>query len=504
MISKWLRKPWSGSKRIIYRLVLCLVLAIALSSVPLVVSASTNVSISDVTISPTQPQPGETVTFTPVVRNLQSSTDPLSIEGVAIRGVGTNEYDRVNGLGSLGPGSSREVTLTTEFDQPGTKSLRVILYSHPVGNPTDTKTIEFPLTFTVQDNDPQIGIETDDAVAGVTSNGTVTVVNGLDTEVTSVEVTIDGSGVTTIDDRSLVATLGSGQSAEAGFKFRPDAAGRHDLTATVNYTVGGTTRRTTTYTTSIEAASLDEDVQIDVTGVGAGLTAKISNLGNHEIENVNLTASSDGETFDQKYVESVPRGESTEAPLDVSPAQLSGNVTVTADYEMGVRESTASKTVDTDESLGLLELTGIDVSREDGRYRISGSTSNVGMTEVNSLIVSVRDTHDVDPASPNKQYFVGTVPESDFVSFDVYARVSPGVSTIPINVTYRVDGDMVTQSFAVETTSTSMEQTPSGGDTEKSSAGLGSGLVVGTGILVTLAVSSLIALGWRRANHGDS
>ena len=96
-----------------------------------------------------------------------------------------------------------------------------------------------------------------------------------------------------------------------------------------------------------------------------------------------------------------------------------------------------------------IELTGLSVGREGGLLQITGSTSNVGMTSAQSVVVRVVETENVDPAAPNRDFFVGEVPSSDFSSFDLTARTTGNVSAIPVEVSYIVDGERQTQQFEV-------------------------------------------------------
>jgi hypothetical protein len=89
---------------------------------------------------------------------------------------------------------------------------------------------------------------------------------------------------------------------------------------------------------------------------------------------------------------------------------------------------------------GKLELTGLDAESTGGRTTVSGSVSNVGLSAVRSVVVGVVPADGVAPVAPNRRYFVGTVPASDFVSFDVTARLDDNTSRVPLNVTYLTDG----------------------------------------------------------------
>lgn len=210
-------------------------------------AAGLNVSVSAVEISPTAPEPGETVTVTPTIQNLQGSSDSMKLEVVAVRkaGGGITEYARVKKLGTLSPGSSLDVPLTVQFDNPGTKNLRVLVFGHPPDKPTEPIRIRYPVTVTVTDRSPQIDIQTNESIDGIDTGGTVTIANGLQTQLSNVEVAVSGTGVEMTESRSVLATLDAGETATAPFTYRPETPGPHALEATVTYTVDGESERTT-------------------------------------------------------------------------------------------------------------------------------------------------------------------------------------------------------------------------------------------------------------------
>ncbi|WP_324666278.1 COG1361 family protein [Haloarcula sediminis] len=438
--------------------------------------------------------------------NLQSSQSPLEIEGIAVRAAGDTEgikeYNRVANFGTLSPGSSLEVSLTTRVESPGTKNLRVIVYGHPVGKPSETTQVEHPVSFTVRDRDPRVDIRADDAVEGITTDGTVEIANGLESELTNIEVKVSGTDVKLVDNLGIIASLSPGETATVPIRFRARSAGLHELAATVNYTVDESARRTVNRSTTIQASPLGEGAKVTASAVGSGpeqaLVVDIINPMEQPIQNVVLSATSNNATFDESIVSSVPPGESRQVRLNSTVAQPPATARVTAEYSIGDIERSANTTAEMRSNAGSITLTGLDVTRENGRVRISGSASNVGMSAAESVIVSVQNTERVDPAHPNKEYFVGTVPSSDFVSFDVYARTTGNVSTVPLTVSYSLDGDRAEHEFdaEIEGTNTTAQQFCSESSMESS-------VVLGIGGLIIIAVGAIIVIGWRSSRDGS-
>ncbi len=430
---------------------------VVVGSLPLsVAGASVNASISNVEVSPSSPAPGETVTFDTTVRNLESSDAPLEINDIAIRksgGRGITEYERVSNLGSISPGSTLEVPLTASFDSSGSKDLRVIVYGRDRGTGENVE-LRYPVKLNVKERHPQVDITANDSVAGVESTGEVTVANGLDTQITNVEVVVEGDGVEMTKSRTVRSSVAQNGSITAPFRFRPESAGEHSLTATISYTVDGDTTRNTTRTTVIESDPLRNSVELDTTAVGSGtdraLRVAVSNGGNAPLSDVMISATSENASFQRVLLENISASTTRQVRLNATMDEPRSDVTVTTNYELGT-ETEQTTTETTLRSVpGTIDLTGLDVVRQGGRLQISGSASNVGSTDADSVLVSVVNTETVTPATPNRDYFVGTVPASDFVSFDVYARTEGNVTSVPLEVTYLVDDTRKRQTFDVD------------------------------------------------------
>jgi len=146
---------------------------------------------------------------------------------------------------------------------------------------------------------------------------------------------------------------------------------------------------------------------------------------------------------------------------------------------------------------GNVTLTGLQVTRDGERLRISGTASNVGETGVESVVVGVRDGDGVRPGQSQAEYFVGSVAASDFTSFEVSARLTENSSTvqIPLRVRYLVDGvtrtKTVTVAYDPTTAVGERSSTNRGGLPITVAGGVGAGAVVLVG-----------AVAWRRYDGG--
>lgn len=150
------------------------------------------------------------------------------------------------------------------------------------------------------------------------------------------------------------------------------------------------------------------------------------------------------------------------------------------------------------ENPGNVSLTGLNVSREGDALSVSGTAGNVGGTNVTGAVVRVAaGAEGVGPASTNADYFLGTVEESEFASFEVLATLPENATraTVPLEVVYRVDG--VTRTERV-TVSYEAPDEP----TESASK---SGLLSVSPALVGAGAAALLVVGgvwrWRRGGR---
>jgi hypothetical protein len=91
------------------------------------------------------------------------------------------------------------------------------------------------------------------------------------------------------------------------------------------------------------------------------------------------------------------------------------------------------------------------------------------------------------------EYFIGSVDASEFATFELTASVDSGVSSIPVEVSYIVDGERIRTTQLIEITSTnvSMNQGDSSRPTPGSSGGQGSSGIPLVPIVIVLFVVAI-------------
>ena len=400
-------------------------------------------SITNVTVSPQEPRPGELVRFTTTIQNAQGASGSFEVTDVWIRDADSStEYARAEDLGNVPPGASLQVPLTTRFDSAGVEDLRVRVN---VVNQNDELTrLEYPVTVVVSDRATQLSVDVEEPVVGATSEVNVTVSNGGADPIRQLDLRVGGDGVDAENPRRLLARLDAGADRTFTYDVTFTQSGETDLDAALQYTSTSGQTQTVRQTESVRVEPLREDVSVEARVASSGganppLLVEVTNFGNAVLEDVSVRVADGDRTVARRAVRPVAAGESREVAVNLSNVD-DAELDVTVAYETGGSQGEATTTVRYASRPGRVVLTGVDYSREGGVVTVSGSASNVGLSEVNSVVLSVVPAEGVEPVPPNREYFVGTVPASDFVSFDLTARVAGNATSIPVRATYVADG----------------------------------------------------------------
>ncbi|WP_363465716.1 hypothetical protein [Halogeometricum borinquense] len=418
-----------------------LALLIVLSSVAGVglVDAATTGHISDVTVSPKNPVPGERFTIQTTIKNSEQSSGGFQVTDVYIRRPGsTDEISRVENPGNIPPGASIKVPLTASFENPGTRELRV----HVVGRRSGGELVklQYPAVVTVRQSGPQVSLSTGDVVVGAENTVKVTAVNGENSPARSVRVSLSGTDVQVEDDTRLLAKLN--ESRTFNFSVTPQSADA-ELDAELQYTTSTGNTRVVNDKVALDTEPLRESVEVDATTAGSGaqpaVAVDISNLGNAPLENPVIELSRNDTVLLRRPAKEVASDQTRTVKLNVTDIE-SGPLDVRVGYHMGDQASEATTTFQYSANPGRVALTSLDYSMQRGKLHITGSASNVGLEAVDSVTIRTVKTETVTPVRPNSEYFVGSIPSSDFATFDLTAQVTPGTETVPIKVTYLSNG----------------------------------------------------------------
>jgi len=488
-------RPAAGRSRLLPLALVALIVASLGVAVGVGSAQNAQLSVSNVTVSPAQPAPGQRVTITTTISNAQSSAEAATVTDVYLRTAGSSQdLARVEDLGTVPVGGSIQVPLSVAFPSEGVKNLRLYVVAQSASG--GVVTLQYPVSVIVRRGGPQVSLDVGSAVVGVDTPINVTVANGESAAVSQLELTVGGPNVSIDEPRRIAARLEAGQDRNFAFVGRFGAGGAQPITATLQYVTADGERRTASDRLVVSVDQLRRDVAVSASlanegSVDPGVAVTVSNFGNAPLTDASVRLADGGRTVARHLVGDVPAQSTRTVVVNVS-GQNDTTLDVTASYTLGDVAGEASTTVRYTSNPGRIELTGIDASREGRLVKISGSASNVGLGSVDSVVLSVQSGPGVTPAPPNREYFVGRVQASDFVSFDLTAYANADVTSVPVEVTYLSGGVQRTERVDVP-----IDQPPA------TNAGPGQPLHVGLwpavigGALVVLVVAVIIFVGWR-------
>lgn len=187
-----------------------------------------------------------------------------------------------------------------------------------------------------------------------------------------------------------------------------------------------------------------------VAGSATNATVRVVNGLDAPIRNVELRLEPTDATFRARShaFAVVESGSESNVSVGVT-GETNGTETVSAtlSYDYNGTRYTATQTLTETfarpANPGRVTLTNLRIEPAEGgdSLRVRGTASNPGGSDVTGVTVSVLDGDGAVPANDNSDFFVGRVAASDFGAFE--ARATPtrnGTVTVPLRVSYRVDG----------------------------------------------------------------
>ncbi len=323
---------------------------------------------------------------------------------------------------------------------------------------------------------PQVAMTAEAGEAGESRTATVTLSNGLDERIRNVELTVAGEQIEFDDPRRVAASVEAGVTEQYEFTVTPAVAERLPVEVSLSYTVGGE-RRGTEYTLEpsfgtadapADRPQLQVDVEDAVAGASRPVTVTVANGLGNEVRQLDVSVSSPDVTFKSNArVRSALQAGGTAELVFTAVAEESGvyPVEVTFDYRDDGVQQRVTRTFDVEfappSNPGQITLTDVDAIAQGSSLELSATASNVGSERVESVVVSLPDSADVD----GREYFVGGVDGSDFSSFTISTTVDENITSVPVEVTYVVDGvqKTVTTEVPVEQTELRQASESSGG-----------------------------------------
>ncbi|AQL44247.1 hypothetical protein BV210_16675 [Halorientalis sp. IM1011] len=280
----------------------------------------------------------------------------------------------------------------------------------------------------------------------------VNVSNGQSEAIRNLNLSVDGRNVRFEDPERLDAKLEPGTKRTFSYSGSVPDGDAGSITATLEYTNSMGQTQTLERTRRLGAASGSEavdgpqlalSVAEGLPGTTRPVNVTVANGLEGDLSQVEVSVDSPTATFaaSERVTSRLTVGETTDFQF---PARVdeSGTypVSVTLNYtDDGARKQVTERfqaAFDAPPNPGTIELTGVDAVAQGGTVEITATASNVGSDEVESVIVSTGEAENVG----RKKYFVGSVDASDFSSFTLSPSVTGNVSSVPVEVSYVVDG----------------------------------------------------------------
>ncbi|MFC6973894.1 NEW3 domain-containing protein [Halomicroarcula sp. GCM10025709] len=363
---------------------------------------------------------------------------------------------------------------------------------------------------------------TDNTVEAVVSNPTTAPLRDI-----VVRATDPAGGEQT---RRTIATLAAGASETLTFEVRAGDPGDRELTLRTTATDPTGAVSTATHSRPVTVDALTEDVGVrarpttadETDQVTSGLSGllggngggalrqqsdegeqdralvdvTVTNFGNAPVERVVLTArSTDGAVLSPvgrvAVTDRLAPGESATAQVDLTDVRGVDGIRFVASYRLADRSGEAAVAYGYSARAGNATITGADVTVEaDGRLRVDGNLANTGTGELRSAVVRVVPDDRVRPAYPQRNYFVGTVADSEFAPFELTAQADvANASSVTVEVTYTTDGEQVRQTATLPVPEQRAAEATGPSTTV---------LAVGSAVVAVLAVGVIVLVRRRR------
>lgn len=355
--------------------------------------------VDDATVTPETPDPGETTTVDLSVSNSAGSGEPVTIDSVTLSDE-ERTYASAENVSALSPGDSVTVPLSTAFDEAGVHELTATVNGSYADTDddgeqiTETVTITYPVTV---------------------------VVGGVDADGIKDDVQVDAQAV----DASSIEN-----------DEEEPAAGVDLNVGDLGGALGGA---------NIQQPDDGEEEEDSGDRVGDRLLRiEVTNFGSATARSVVVEPAANESDLPRLPVADLEPGQQEIVYVDLARIDNASTVDVTARYTLGTERltsATAYEYAPEQVPSAALQFTDLDLVTDGDVVKISGNVANVGTAGASGAVVAVEESEGVDPIYPQRSYFVGAVPESDFVGFDLTASVDANATdSVPITVTYLDDG----------------------------------------------------------------
>jgi len=183
-------------------------------------------------------------------------------------------------------------------------------------------------------------------------------------------------------------------------------------------------------------------------GVKETISVQISNPRDNDVKNVIFEATGNDVTFSpsKTYIGHLAAGTSTMVNFTVTPDSPT-SLFMHVDYDNGDNTHTINTTLPilftTDKLQADPVMSNIVIALNNGTYDVTGDVTNAGLSNANG--VTVTSLSPAVPHDPEMNYVIGTLKPDDFGSFEVTFTAPAGISSIPLQLSYKdSNGNVIT------------------------------------------------------------
>ena len=317
--------------------------------------------------------------------------------------------------------------------------------------------------------------------------------------------TLGGNSNIDILDSSYtnVGLMGPGDTLELTFNIKAKESIQNSVHFLNFELVGGSDMYDLNYKIPVKVD--DRDLKLIVSNLPstvmneiATITLDIVNTRANDVSSVIVTSVGDGVVFtpSEVFVGTITAGNKSTATFTLDTMGSSSgvkDVSFSASYFNGDNlhsSAEMSTTINVVEQSSLL-LTAIEIEDIGTKYTITGDINNVGTTDAKNVMVSVVESDDVEPIQPYANYFIGTLEADDFSSFELSARVSGDITSIPVLIEFR----------NTDNAYTSITETIDLGSNSIIGSGSSDGMspiVIGAIVISAIAIIGIIGYSWKK------
>lgn len=345
--------------------------------------------------------------------------------------------------------------------------------------------------------DPAVLMPGDVATVTVTVKNTAKV----SVPVRSAKMYTEGNILVLDNPYQTYGAIGAGNDASFTFTVQADAgSGTYYPRFVLDFTNAGSLR----YAVPVKVEAVEP--RISVADIPDAFTAgkkevvrvTVSNPRSGEINGVSVVPSGDGVVSvpTSTFIGALPPDGVAEVAFNITPDRET-SLTMTVAYRNGRNQRTTEVSIpitfSEDKKGARIVVSGVEVTFENGSYRVSGDVTNAGLEVAKAVVVTVGSPG--VPVDPNRVYPVASLDPDDLSNFELTFRAE-NVTEVPLVIEYRDEnGNLYTTRTNISVGGTAL---PGEGEGD-GSLPLTVVLLIGAAVAV---VGAVIVFSWKRAKGG--